>query len=130
MFAVQLSMVRQTENTGTIRFEKVKLVYALHTFLRHTLHILVVLVIQQEQQIKKPTVWIRELLSLSKLMQILPLHCLLQRGCISLPTVFTHWKIIVPTVCLEYKSCKVYQQEFVTLQENIHQVKLCQYSQK
>jgi hypothetical protein len=37
---------------------------------------------------------------------------------------------IVPTVCLEYKSCKVYQQEFVTLQKNIHQVKLCQYSQK
>jgi len=65
-------------------------------------------------------VWIRELLSLSKLMQTLPLHSLLQTGSMSLQTVFMHWKIIVPTVCPEYKSCKVYQQEFVTLQENIH----------
>jgi hypothetical protein len=37
---------------GTIRFEKVKLTYALHTFLRHTLHKLVMFVLQQEQQIK------------------------------------------------------------------------------
>jgi len=37
---------------GTIRFEKVELVYALHTFPRHTLHKLVMFVIHKEQQIK------------------------------------------------------------------------------
>lgn len=41
---------------------------------------------------------IRELLSVPKLMQTLPLHSLLQRGSMSLQTVLMHWTIIVPTV--------------------------------
>lgn len=65
-------------------------------------------------------VWIRELLSLLKLMQTLPLHSLLQTGSMNLQTVFMHWKIVVPTVCLEYKPLKVYKKEFVTLNKNIH----------
>jgi len=75
-------------------------------------------------------VGIRQWLSLSKLMQTLPLHSLLQRGSMSLQAVFMHWTIIVPTVCLEHKLCKDHQQELVQLQENIHYVKLCRYSQK
>jgi hypothetical protein len=40
---------------GTIRFEKVKPVYALHTFLRHTLHILVILVLCYNRNSKSKT---------------------------------------------------------------------------
>ena len=117
MFAVQLSRVWPIENMGTISFEKVKLVYALHTFLRHTLHKLVKFVLQQDQQIQNLWYESENCFHLQSFCKLFPSILYCRGGSMSLETTFMHWKITVSTFCWDYISCRMFHGEFVKLQE-------------